>query len=110
MASVSLILIFLILIAFTGLDHKAIISIALIMLFLMIFTYVFKTDGPKTLKVVTILFTFFGLPLFLLIYLDIFGFLTGILKIILSFIFALIFGVISVFLIIELDYVDVKVE
>lgn len=89
-------------------SHKIVLSAGLIMLFLIIFTYIFKTDGSKTLKVLVILFTFFGLPLFLLIYLDIFNQLDGILGIAVPVILAAVFGFISIFLIIQLDSVELN--
>ena len=107
-AYAALILIVMALIFLTKMDMKTVMSIALIMLFLIIFTYIFKTDGSKTLKVWIILFTFFGLPLFILLYLGIFNFTGGIWTVIIPTILTLIYGAISIFVIIELNYVEIS--
>ena len=54
---------------FTNLDNKVIVSILLISIFLIIFTYVFKIEGPNLLKTFVILFSFIFLPVFVLFYL-----------------------------------------
>lgn len=54
---------------FTNLDNNVIVSILLISIFLIIFTYVFKIEGPNLLKTFVILFSFIFLPVFVLFYL-----------------------------------------
>lgn len=105
---ICLVLVCLALFFLMNLSSRMIISVVLVMIFLMIFTYIFKTDASKTLKVLIILFTFFGLPLFLFLYLDIFNSFPGILEILIPVILTAIFGFISIFLIIQLDYVELK--
>ena len=105
---ICLVLVCLALVFMTNLSSRMIISVVLILLFLMIFTYIFKTDASKTLMVLIILFTFFGLPLFLFIYLDIFNSFQGIARVLIPVILTAIFGFISVFLIIQLDYVELN--
>lgn len=89
---------------FTNFDHKTLVSVAIILTFLIIFTYVFKTDSSKGLKVGIILFTFIGLPLFILIYLGVFSSLPGIWGGILT----VIFTILSIVAIIELEYVEIE--
>lgn len=106
-AYASLFLIVTLLTLFTNLDHEIILSIALILVFLIIFTYIFKTNGPKTLKAALIVFIFIGLPIFILTYLDSkyhFGMLAGVMAVIL----ASVFGILSIFTIVKLDYVEIK--
>ena len=105
---ISLLLVCFWLVFLTDLNHDIIMSIVLIILFLLIFTFIFRTDASKTVKVFLILFTFFGLPLFLMRYLDVFNGLGGILGILIPFILTAIFGFVSIFLIIQLDYVELN--
>ena len=107
-AYAALILIVMAMIFLTEMDMKTVMSIALIMLFLIIFTYIFKTDGSKTLKVWTTLFIFFGLPLFILLYLGIFNFAGGVWTVIIPTVLALVYGILSIFVIIELNYVEIR--
>ena len=103
-AYVSLFLVIVMLVFFTSLDENMIISIALILIFLTIFTYIFKIEGPKTLKVIIILFTFIGLPLFLIFYLNVFNSLAAS---ILAGVLAIICGVASIITIVKLDDVEI---
>ena len=104
MAFISLILAIMSLTLFSDLNENVIISIAMIWIFLMIFTFIFKIEGPKSLKVLTILFTFLGLPLFLMFYLNVF---TSLFASVLAVAAALICGVASIITIIKLDDVEI---
>lgn len=106
-AYISLFLVIASLILFTNLEENMIISIALILIFLMIFTYIFKIEGPKTLKVIIILFTFIGLPLFLIFYLNLFN---SLIASILAGVMAIICGIASIITIIKLDDVEIVFE
>ena len=68
-AAIALFLMIFALRMFTNLDNKVIVSILLISIFLIIFTYVFKIEGPNLLKTFVILFSFIFLPVFVLFYL-----------------------------------------
>lgn len=86
-------------------NMRAIVSIVLIMLFLLIFTFIFKTDGSKTLKGVMILVTFLVLPLFIIIYLNVF---TEFWSFVSALIIVGIIGVLSIVIMVKLDYVELK--
>lgn len=106
-AYASLFLIVTVLTLFTNLDHEIILSIALILVFLIIFTYIFKTNGSRTLKAAVIVFIFIGLPMFILTYLNNkyhFGVLAGVMAVIL----ASVFGILSIITIVKLDYVEIE--
>ena len=66
-----LLFIFLVLDTFTDLNHKIIMSVSIILTFLVLFTFIFKIDGFKGLKIAVIMFAFIGLPFFILYYLGI---------------------------------------
>ena len=68
-AAIALFLMIFALRMFTNLDNNVIVSILLISIFLIIFTYVFKIEGPNLLKTFVILFSFIFLPVFVLFYL-----------------------------------------
>ena len=51
---------------FTNVDQRTVISIALILIFLVIFTFIFVIMGSPNLKVGIILFIFLVLPSFVL--------------------------------------------
>ena len=57
-AAIALFLMIFALRMFTNLDNNVIVSIFLISIFLIIFTYVFKIEGPSLLKTFVILFSF----------------------------------------------------
>lgn len=86
-------------------NMRAIVSIVLIMLFLLIFTFIFKTDGSKTLKGVMILVTFLVLPLFIITYLNVF---TEFWSFVSALIIVGIIGVLSIVIMVKLDYVELK--
>ena len=102
----SLILIVIILELLSNLNQKIILSIGLILVFLIVFTYIFKTNGSESLKAAVIVFTFIGLPLFLLWYLDIISSLPGIWAGAAAVGVVLISGIASIITIIRLDYAE----
>lgn len=105
-ASLFLIIVFLKL--FTDLGNDIIISISIIVMFLILFTYIFNTEGHSTLNAAIIITAFIGLPIFLLIYLNIPNSLQGIWGGILMAIAALIFGVLAIYTIVKLNFVEVE--
>lgn len=105
-ASLFLIIVFLKL--FTDLGNDIIISISIIAMFLILFTYIFNTEGHSTLNAAIIITAFIGLPIFLLIYLNIPNSLQGIWGGILMAIAALIFGVLAIYTIVKLNFVEVE--
>lgn len=105
-ASLFLIIVFLKL--FTDLGNDIIISISIIAMFLILFTYIFNTEGHSTLNAAIIITAFIGLPIFLLIYLNILNSLQGIWGGILMAIAALIFGVLAIYTIVKLNFVEVE--
>lgn len=109
-AYISLFLIMSILGMLTDWDQKLIFSVAIICVFLILFTYIFATEGPATLNAVIIITAFIGLPMFLLMYLDIPNFLLGIWGGILVVIIAGIFGILAIFTIVELNFVEIEYE
>lgn len=89
-------------------NHRTVMSIAIIMIFLIIFTYIFETKGPNLMKLLMIIFSFIILPLFTLAYLEIpdclptpWGGLT-------TYIIALSIGLISIYTIFKLSYVEIE--
>lgn len=105
-ASLFLIIVFLKL--FTDLGNDIIISISIIAMFLILFTYIFNTEGHSSLNAAIIITAFIGLPIFLLMYLDIPNSLQGIWGGILMAIAALIFGVLAIYTIVKLNFVEVE--
>ena len=103
----SLLALVLLLTFFSNLNSHVIISAAVIMLFLMIFTYIFKIEGSSSLKVSVILSVFIFLPLFILVYLGIFDVFPGLFGFLALIIVALV-GLYSIVTIIRLDYVELK--
>ena len=107
-AYISLFLIILILGMFTDWDQKLIFSIALIGVFLILFTYIFATEGPVLLNVAIIITAFIGLPMFLMMYLDIPNSLPGIWGGILVGITVIIFGILAIVTIAKLNFVEIR--
>lgn len=105
-ASLFLIIVFLKL--FTDLGNDIIISISIIAMFLILFTYIFNTEGHSSLNAAIIITAFIGLPIFLLIYLNIPNSLQGVWGGILMAIAALIFGVLAIYTIVKLNFVEVE--
>ena len=106
---ISLVMLCLLLFFFSNIDHRAIVSIAVIGIFLILFTVIFKIQMDSSLKVFLILFSYFALPMIILIYLgilDVFWPWGGTLALIM----VLIYGMLSIYTIIELNYVIIRWE
>lgn len=106
---ISLVMLCLLLFFFSNIDHRAIVSIAVIGIFLILFTFIFKIQMNPSLKMFLILFSYFALPMIILIYLGIFDVFWpwgGILALIM----VLIYGMLSIYTIIELNYVIIRWE
>ena len=99
-ATIALFLMIFALRMFTNLDNNVIVSILLISIFLIIFTYVFKIEGPSLLKTFVILFSFIVLPVFVLFYL---GFLN-------SFSNPLVLGLLEIVTMIKLSIVEIEYD
>ncbi len=102
------VLLLFLLIFFSDLPRNVIISIGIMMVFLMIFTYVFKTNVSPLLKVVLILTSFIVLPVFILLYLGILNAFPQLWMAILALVAVVIVGVLSIQIIIGLDIVELK--
>lgn len=107
-AYASLFLIIALLKLFTGLDNDIIISISIIAVFLILFTYIFNTEGHSSLNAAIIITAFIGLPIFILMYLDIPNSLQGVWGGILMAITVVIFGVLAIYTIVKLNFVEVE--
>jgi len=107
-AYISLFLIISILGMLTDWDKKLVFSVALIGVFLILFTYIFATEGHATLNATIIITAFIGLPIFILMYLDIPNSLPGIWGGILMAITVVIFGVLAIYTIVKLNFVEVE--
>ena len=107
-AYASLFLIIALLKLFTGLDNDIIISISIIAVFLILFTYIFNTEGHSSLNAAIIITAFIGLPIFILMYLGIPNSLQGVWGGILMAITVVIFGVLAIFTIVKLNFVEVE--
>lgn len=106
---ISLVMLCLLLFFFSNIDHRAIVSIAVIGIFLILFTFIFKIQMNPSLKMFLILFSYFALPMIILIYLGIFDVFWpwgGTLALIM----VLIYGMLSIYTIIELNYVIIRWE
>ena len=106
---ISLVILCLLLFFFSNIDYRAIISLAVIGIFLIFFTFIFQIQMNPSLKVFLILFSFFALPMIILIYLGIFDIFwpwSGILALIL----VAVQGMLSIYTIIELNYVIIRWE
>ena len=92
---------------FTNVSNDVIISIAIIMVFLILFTFVFNTEGPKALKIFVIVFSFVVLPLFILYYLGVLNSFSSPLEGIVIAIVVILLGVTAIFTITKLEYVEI---
>ena len=92
---------------FTNTDQTLIISIGIILVFLIIFTFIFKIRGPSNLKVAIILFIFLILPLFILYYSGFCASLHGLLGTVATAIATIIWGIMSIITIVELNYIKI---
>ena len=95
---------------YSGISRNAIISIALIMVFLLIFTYALKTRGKTALNVCIIIISFIFLPLFILWYLGIFSSLIWPWGSVLLAVCVIVLGALSIFAMVRLNYVELDFE
>ncbi|MBE6491106.1 MAG: hypothetical protein E7Z78_05490 [Methanobrevibacter thaueri] len=93
---------------FTDWGNDIIISISIIAVFLILFTYIFNTEGHSSLNAAIIITAFIGLPIFILMYLDIPNSLQGVWGGILMAITVVIFGVLAIYTIVKLNFVEVE--
>lgn len=93
---------------FTDLDNDIIISIAIIGVFLILFTYIFYTEGHATLNAFLIITAFIGLPMFILMYLDIPNSLPWVWGGILYIITVSFFGILAIVTIVKLNFVEIE--
>lgn len=90
-------------------NQNVIISIALILAFLIIFTYVLKTHGPTALNVGVIIFSFIFLPLFILWYSGVLSYLSQAEGLLMAMV-VVIFGVLSIVAIVKLNRVEIVLK
>ena len=106
------ILLFLVLVllgVFTKLNHQIIVSIAIIGVFLIMFTYVFTTEkGHAALNVCVIITSFIILPVFILLYLEVPDSLPAPLGGVLAVLVVIIFGILAVYVISKLNFVEIE--
>ncbi len=95
---------------FTNISWNIIVSIAIIMIFLEVFTFAFETEGHDLLKIFVILTSFVGLPIFVLLYLGIFNSFSNPLISLLFAVFIVIFGAMAIFTIVKLNYVEIEYD
>lgn len=95
---------------FTSFNHQTALAIAIILTFLMLFTYVFRSEGTKKLNIFIILFSFIALPLFILHFLGILNSFSNPLGGILLAITVIFFGILAIFTIIQLNFVEIEYE
>jgi hypothetical protein len=110
MTLIALILIVLFLKFFTNINRNVIISISLIMLFLVLFNFSFKTQGHSALNIFVIIFSFICLPLFVLWYLGIFNSLSWPWGSLLLAIGVAVLGILSIFTMVRLNYVELRFD
>ena len=107
---ISLLLIVLLLTFFTDFNRNAIVSLAVIMLFLVLFTFIFRTEGHSALNIFVIIFSFIFLPLFVLWYLGIFNSLLWPWGSILLAFAIVILGILSIVTMVKLNYVELRFD
>ena len=107
---ISLLLIVFLLTFFTDFNRNAIVSIAVIMLFLVLFTFIFRTEGHSALNIFVIIFSFIFLPLFVLWYLGIFNSLLWPWGSILLAFAIVILGILSIVTMVKLNYVELRFD
>lgn len=95
---------------FTNLENNVIVSILLISIFLIIFTYVFKIEGPNLLKTFVILFSFIVLPVFVLFYLGFLNSFSNPLVGIILIAFVMLLGVLAIVTMIKLSIVEIEYD
>ena len=93
---------------FTNLDERVLRSISLILIFLILFTFIFKTRGMAILNFVIIVFSFIALPIFLLFYLNIFSSLPGVIGGIRMVGITVLCGILAIATMIWINMVEVR--
>ncbi len=107
-AYASLFLIIAVLKLFTDLGNDIIISITIIGVFLLLFTYIFHAEGHSTLNASIIIMAFIGLPMFILMYLDIPNSLPGVWGGILCAGVVIFMGILAITTIVKLNFVEIE--
>ena len=88
------------------LPENVIISIAIIILFLIIFTYIFSADGHILLRGLLIVTSFIALPVLIFVYLGIFDAFPQFWQAILALAAVVLTGAVSIFTIVGLNIVE----
>lgn len=109
-AAIALFLMIFALRMFTNLDNNVIVSILLISIFLIIFTYVFKIEVPSLLKTFVILFSFIVLPVFVLFYLGFWNSFSNHLVAIILIAFVMLLGLLAIVAMIKLSIVEIEYD
>lgn len=109
-AAIALFLMIFALRMFTNLDNNVIVSILLISIFLIIFTYVFKIEGHSLLKTFVILFSFIVLPVFVLFYLGFWNSFSNHLVAIILIAFVMLLGLLAIVTMIKLSIVEIEYD
>ncbi|WP_405273114.1 hypothetical protein [Methanobrevibacter sp.] len=109
-AAIALFLMIFALRMFTNLDNNVIVSILLISIFLIIFTYVFKIEGPNLLKTFVILFSFIFLPVFVLFYLGFMNSFSNPLVGIILIALVMLLGLLAIITMIKLSIVEIEYD
>ena len=109
-AAIALFLMIFALRMFTNLDNNVIVSILLISIFLIIFTYVFKIEGPSLLKTFVILFSFIVLPVFVLFYLGFMNSFSNPLVGIILIALVMLLGLLAIITMIKLSIVEIEYD
>ena len=106
---ISLFLVLVLLGIFTNLNHQIIVSIAIIGVFLILFTYVFTTEkGHVALNVCVIITSFIILPVFILLYLKVPDSLPVPWGGVLAVLTVIVFGILAVYAISKLNFVEIE--
>ncbi len=109
-AAIALFLMIFALRMFTNLDNNVIVSILLISIFLIIFTYVYKIEVPSLLKTFVILFSFIVLPVFVLFYLGFWNSFSNHLVAIILIAFVILLGLLAIVTMIKLSIVEIEYD
>ena len=109
-AAIALFLMIFALRMFTNLDDNVIVSILLISIFLIIFTYVFKIQGPNVLKIFVIIFSFIFLPVFVLFYLGFWNSFSNPIIGIMLIAFVMLLGLLAIITMIKLSIVEIEYD
>ena len=109
-AAIALFLMIFALRMFTNLDNNVIVSILLISIFLIIFTYVFKIEVHSLLKTFVILFSFIVLPVFVLFYLGFWNSFSNHLVAIILIAFVMLLGLLAIVAMIKLSIVEIEYD